>query len=66
MEKRRDKSGDFKTLDHPFPRSPVSLPDAGGKRPGVGDTLTSKVESCTKCGAATEGEEPREYLGEVL
>ncbi len=35
MEKRRDKSGDFKTLDHPCPRSPVSLPDAGGKRPGV-------------------------------
>jgi hypothetical protein len=30
------------------------------------DTVTSKVESCTKCGASTEGEESREYLGEVL
>ena len=28
--------------------------------------MTSKVELCTKCGASTEGEEPREYLGEVL
>ena len=28
--------------------------------------MTSNVESCTKCGASTEGEEPREYLGAVL
>lgn len=28
--------------------------------------MTSQVESCTKCGASLEGEEPREHLGEVL
>jgi hypothetical protein len=28
--------------------------------------LTDQAHSCTRCGASLEGEEPREYLGEVL
>jgi hypothetical protein len=28
--------------------------------------LATQVDSCTKCGASLEGEESREYLGQVL